>query len=152
MKKSLLVFLSLTTCILQASETLDIEPEHLSARDSGGVFGSAHQGAGVFDSRTMGTGGNRGYYEGNDRDYYNNNYYNDNDRNYRRNQNWNRINERRLRDRYYQYNNYYDNGYYVPMNNADSYNDITNPYPGTGSQNSNFNNSNFDSQIWDFNN
>ena len=42
--------------------------------------------------------------------------------------------------------------YYIPAPEAESYNDITNPQPGDQSSSTNFQQSNFDSQIWDLRN
>jgi len=55
--------------------------------------------------------------------------------------------------RYVQYPYYnVDNNYVVPAADAESYNDITNPEPGDSSNSTNFQNSNFDNQVWDLNN
>ena len=156
MKKSLLLaFLSFATCAIQAEDSLDIEPEQLSLRESSGVFSSDHGGSGVFGERSMGMRGNPAYETTRySQDRYEGDY--NRGRSYNRQRNWDRIDQRRLQDRNYNnydnYNNYYNDGSYVPVNRAESYNNITNPYPGTGSQTRDFQNSTFDNQVWDFNN
>lgn len=96
---------------------------------------------------------------GRDRRYPDENYHHYD--NYRRND-YNRYGDRYLRDR--NYNNewqdaasyeagvYADDPGYIPTPEAESYNDITNPVPGDESNSTNFQNSNFNNQIWDMNN
>lgn len=156
MKKGLLLtFLSLASMSIHAENSLDIEPEYISARESNGIFGNDRGASGVFNERKMGVRGNPQYeyrnYQG-DR-LYSPHYEGDYDSTSNRRYSQQRLENRRIQDRYYQdTENYYNDNSYLPMNDAESYNDITNPYPGTSSQNTNFQHSNFDNQVWDFNN